>query len=191
MQDAAQIYSREGCPSFEIAAYIDGELDPVRESELELHLASCPECTEEMNLQKQFLCSLNSSLKNDAEIELPANFTKTIVANAEGSVSGLRRPRERFNAIFICSTLLLFGLFALGAGAGGFLDSVLGMAEKSVAVASFVGRIAYSVLIGVNVLLRSFGSQAQIPPVVSVIAVTLSCVLFIVLSRRFLRLPRT
>ena len=191
MQEAAHIFTREDCPTFEIAAYIDGELDPVHESELELHLASCPECSEEMNLQKQFLCSLNSSLKNDTGIELPANFTRTIVANAEGSVSGLRRPRERFNAIFICSTLLLFGLFALGAGAGGFLDTVFGVAEKSVAVVSFIGRIAYSVLIGFNVLLRSFGSQAQIPPFVSVIAVTLSCVLFIVVSRRFLRFPRT
>lgn len=191
MQDASQIYNRTGCPSFEIAAYIDGELDPARESELELHLASCTECAEEMNLQKQFLCSLNSSLKNDTEIELPVNFTKTIVANAEGSVSGLRRPRERFNAIFICSTLLLFGLFALGAGAGGFLDTMLGVAEKSVAVVSFIGRIAYSVLIGVNVLLRAFSSQTQIPSFVSVIAVALSCVLFIVVSRRFLRFPRT
>ncbi len=191
MQYEAEIASRPGCPAFEIAAYIDGELDAARESELELHVATCPDCAEEMNLQKQFLCSLNSSLKNDTEIELPANFTKTIVANAEGSVSGLRRPRERFNAIFICSTLLLFGLFALGAGAGGFLDTFLGIAEKSVAVLSFIGRIAYSVLIGVNVLLRSFGSQAQIPPFVSVIAVTLSCVLFIVVSRRFLRFPRT
>ncbi len=191
MEHVAQNYNRTGCPSFEIAAYIDGELDPVRESELELHLASCTECAEEMNLKKQFLCSLNSSLKNDTEIELPANFTKTIVANAEGSVSGLRRPRERFNAIFICSTLLLFGLFALGAGAGGFLDTMLGVTEKSVAVVSFVGRIAYSVLIGVNVLLRAFSTQTQIPSFVSVIAVALSCVLFVVLSRRFLRFPRT
>lgn len=191
MEHIAQNYNRTGCPSFEIAAYIDGELDPARESELELHLASCTECAEEMNLQKQFLCSLNSSLKNDTEFELPPNFTKTIVANAEGSVSGLRRPRERFNAIFICSTLLLFGLFALGAGAGGFLDTMLGVAEKSVAVVSFIGRIAYSVLIGVNVLLRAFSSQTQIPSFVSVIAVALSCVLFIVVSRRFLRFPRT
>mgnify|MGYP001415221518 CR=1 FL=1 len=141
------------CPSFEIAAYIDGELDPVRESELELHFAECSDCKAEMNLQKQFLCSLNSSLMNDNDIELPANFTRTIVANAEGSVRGLRGSRERFNAVFICCTLLLFGLFAMGTESGSFIATVSGIADQAVAVAGFVGHILYSVFVRLSVLL--------------------------------------
>src|SRR2546423_3864915 len=93
------------CPTDEIAAFIDGEMDPVREFELETHLALCEICSLELNQQKQFLCGLSSSLKHEDEIELPANFAKLIVANAESTVTGLRRPRERFNAIFICAGL--------------------------------------------------------------------------------------
>src|SRR5438445_5520441 len=102
------------CPTDEIAAYIDGEMDAAREFELETHLAACEICSLELNQQKQFLASLNSSLKHEGDLELPANFTKLIVANAESTVSGLRRPRERFNAMFICAGLFLFALFALG-----------------------------------------------------------------------------
>ena len=104
------------CPSEEIAAYIDGEIELVRESELDVHFAACPICSDELNQQKEFLCRLNSSLKQEGDLELPANFTKLIVVNAESTVSGLRRPRERFNAIFICAGLFLFVLFALGTG---------------------------------------------------------------------------
>src|SRR5690349_12215641 len=104
------------CPSYEIAAYIDGELDQSRELELSMHFAACDVCSQELNQQKQFLCELDAGLKG--EIELPSDFAKTVIANAESTVSGLRRPRERFNALFICAALSLFALFALGPDAG-------------------------------------------------------------------------
>src|SRR5436190_12740079 len=106
------------CPIDEISAYIDGELDAAREFEMDLHFAGCQTCACELNEQKNFLRNLDVSLGHDREVELPPNFTKLIVANAESTVSGLRRPRERFNALFICSGLLLFVLFATGAEAG-------------------------------------------------------------------------
>src|SRR5664279_3152743 len=112
------------CPSDEIASYIDGELDLTRELELDAHFRECSICTDELNQQKQFVCSLDLSLKHERELELPANFTKTIVANAESTVSGLRRPRERFNAIFICAGLFLFVLFALGTNTGSYFEEV-------------------------------------------------------------------
>ena len=40
------------CPTGDIAAYIDGELSPDHESELDLHFADCSVCTYEMNQQK-------------------------------------------------------------------------------------------------------------------------------------------
>src|SRR2546421_46883 len=112
------------CPLDEIASYIDGELDAPREMELDAHFSQCAACSDELNLQKQFLCSLESSLKHESELELPPNFTKQIVANAESTVSGLRRPRERFNALFICAGLMLFILFALGPDAGRVIDGI-------------------------------------------------------------------
>src|SRR5438045_9741833 len=87
------------CPSDEISSYIDGELDPVRALELDIHFAECASCALELNQQKQFLCELDSNLKRDSELRLPADFAKTIAANPESTVSGLRRPAERFNAV--------------------------------------------------------------------------------------------
>src|SRR5262249_2163468 len=105
------------CPSLDIAAYIDGELSPDAEIALERHLATCSFCTEELNLQKQFVNALNCSL--GAVPEIPADFTKRIVTNAESNVRGLRRKSEWLNALFVCVALLFFVLFALGANARG------------------------------------------------------------------------
>src|SRR5688572_23637914 len=143
------------CPTDDIAAYIDGELDLARELELDGHFAKCVPCTRELNQQKQFLCGLNSGLQRERELELPANFTKRVVANAESTVSGLRRPRERFNAIFICSALLLFVLFALGADAARVFDGVSLIFEKVAIVGGFFGHAIYALFVGVAIILRS------------------------------------
>ena len=158
MTDKTQIFE---CPTDEIAAYIDGDLDPSCEFEIEAHFAGCEICSHELNQQKQLLCGLNSSLKHEKDIELPANFTRLIVANAESTVSGLRRPRERYNAIFICAGLFLFVLFGLGAEAGKVFDGVYGFFGQIAIVGGFFGHLIYSVFIGVVIVLRSFASQFQ------------------------------
>ena len=96
------------CPLDDIASYVDGELSPDEETEFEAHLAGCETCRTELNHQKEFLFALSSSLESENDIPLPKDFTRTIVANAESRVSGLRRPRERFTAIFICAVLFIF-----------------------------------------------------------------------------------
>src|SRR4051794_15624975 len=132
------------CSLDEIAAYIDGELDAAREREMDEHFAGCRPCSEELNVQKQFLCSLESSLKHENDLELPENFTRRIVANAESSVAGLRPARERFNAVFICAALLLFVLFALGADARRAFASAAGVVDQVAAVGSVFGHFIYS-----------------------------------------------
>ena len=149
------------CPADEIAAYIDGELDAAGESEMEVHFAACASCAEELNLQKQFLCSLESSLKGENDLELPADFTKHVVANAESSVTGLRPARERFNAVFICAALLLFVLFALGADAGRALDGAAGAVDRLAAVGSLLGHFIYSFFLGVIIIMRAFATQMR------------------------------
>src|SRR5687767_7691259 len=100
--DRAETKDRMVCPSPELSAYIDGELSPREELELEVHLAECRTCADELNLQKSFLNALDSSLDDEIEIPLPKNFTKSVVANAESRVNGLRHPHEWRNAAFIC-----------------------------------------------------------------------------------------
>lgn len=177
------------CPSFEIAAYIDGELDAARELEIESHFAGCPQCNNELTSQKQFLCGLNASLKNESEIELPANFTQLVVANAESTVSGLRRPGEQFNAVFICVALGLFVLFALGAEPTRILHGVPVVFDKASAVGGFFTHIIYSFFLGIAIVFRSVAAQFTVE-----VATTIPMLLFgfslMYFSRRVLRLGR-
>ncbi len=152
---------KDGCPSFEIAAYLDGELDAPRELELESHFASCSTCSNELNHQKHFLNQLNSRLSNESEIELPKDFARQIVANAESSVSGLRHPGEQLNAVYIIATLLFFVVFAMGAEAQGFFSGFASILEKAAAVGGFLGRIVYSFFVGVIVVLRTLAAPLQ------------------------------
>lgn len=150
------------CPVHEISAYIDGELTEVRERELEAHFEACRGCTDDLNAQKRFLSELDLRLRDEGEVDVPSNFAKQIIVSAESSVTGLRPPRERYNAIFICAGLLLFALFAMGAESGRFLSSTVDTMEQTAALGGFFGHIVYSIFLGVVVVLRSFASQVHV-----------------------------
>jgi anti-sigma factor RsiW len=165
------------CPSDEISAYIDGELTPQRELELDLHFASCRACNLQLNDLKQFLRGLDDTLRLEGDLELPKDFTKVVVANAESSVSGLRRPRERFNAVFICVGLSLFVLFALGAQAETLLDQIA-------AVGGFFGHLIYSFFIGLAIIVRSVASQSDFGPSAAALLAVLFAGFSLYVSRR-------
>lgn len=147
------------CPSPEISAYIDGELSSIDEMALELHLAVCRPCSDDLNLQKTFLNALNSSLVDEETIELPKNFTKAVVANAESRVSGLRRPGERRSAAIICGVLILFSLFALGSNAEKTISAAGSIIDKVVAVVVSIGHLAYDFALGAAIVFRSLSSK--------------------------------
>ena len=157
IKETAKIQSP--CPLEDIAAYIDGEISPREELELEMHFAVCKPCTDELNSQKKLLCALDSFCLNEKQIDLPEDFTKVVVTKAESHVSGLRRPQERRTALFICSGLFLLVLLGLA----GETDSVLGtfgkFAEQFAAVAGFVAHLVYDVAVGFAVILRSLSGQ--------------------------------
>lgn len=150
------------CPTDDIAAYVDGELDAAFEMQMDLHFASCKACTVELNHQKEFLRNLDVSLGYERDLELPADFARQVVANAESTVSGLRRPRERFNALFICAALALFVLFAMGAEAGTLLDSAALALDRAAAVGGIFSHMVYSLFIGLAIVVRNVAGQAQI-----------------------------
>ncbi|MBA4123725.1 MAG: zf-HC2 domain-containing protein [Acidobacteria bacterium] len=143
----------------EIAAFIDGELLPREEIELELHLSVCGSCAAELNEQKKLLRALDYALENDGEIKLPANFTKIVVANAESKVSGLRRPQERSKSLFVCAVLFLLALLGLGGETETVLNTFGKFAEQFLAVGGFVWNLIYDVSVGTAIVLRSLGSQ--------------------------------
>lgn len=159
------------CPSDDISAYLDAELSAERELELERHFAGCGICHAELNSQKQFLRGLESTLRADADVDLPTDFTRHLVANAESSVSGLRRPRERFNALFISLAMLLFALFALGADGERLLAGVLSFFAQAASVAGIVGHMVYTIFLGAAIIVRSLAAQVSGDAVVGVVAI--------------------
>ena len=175
--------NKGACPSADISAYLDGELSPQREIELEKHFAGCPVCSEELNIQKTILCAISSSLENEREIELPENFTKVVVANAESRVSGLRRPRERYNAVFICAGLFFFCLFALGADSTKFFGAAVQVFDQIAAVGVFVAHVAYDLAIGAVIILRSITSQFLSDSTFSFVVPGMFAVSLFILSR--------
>jgi hypothetical protein len=171
------------CPIDEIAAYIDGELSPAHEIELEFHFSMCPSCVEQLNLQKQFLCDLDSSLKEDHPIELPDDFAKVIATRAESSVSGLRRPAERYNALFVCAAVLLFFLFATGANASRAVDGGGKAIDQAAVILGFFGHLVYSIFFGIAVILRTFAGQITFDPWAAAFLILISSSILFAISR--------
>ena len=182
--------TKTACLTDDIAAYVDGELTPEREMELDIHFAACPRCLNELNEQKRFLRQLEFSLHEEQSLELPPDFTKLVVANAESSVSGLRRPGERYNALFIIVGLSLFVLFASGAEAGRVLSGLSSLADQLAAVAGFFGHLIYSLFLGVVIVLRTIGSHASVDAFSVLALLAISILILTALSRRVLRTGR-
>lgn len=155
-QEIAKLSS--ACPRSEIAAYVDGELTPPAELDLETHLATCQICAEELNQQKRFLYALDCVLV-EREVSLPADFTRIVVNNAGSRVSGLRRPRERFNALFICSALFLVVILGLGSETQNTLSTFSRVFEQFWAIGGFVAHLAYDIAVGAIVIVRSLCFQ--------------------------------
>lgn len=180
------------CPSPELSAYLDGELSPTDEMALELHLSGCRLCTDDLNLQKSFLNALDFSFEGEGQIELPKDFTRAVVANAESRVSGLRRPHERRNAALICAALIVFSLFALGSSAGKTLTMAASMLEKVIAVFAATGHLAYDVALGSTIIFRSLSSKFLFDSGGTVLVFLVLVVLSLYLSSRLVvRLNRT
>ncbi|MEP6849019.1 MAG: zf-HC2 domain-containing protein [Acidobacteriota bacterium] len=175
--------SKFDCPSEEIASYIEGELSPVREIELEMHFAGCETCSAELNLQKKFLIALDHALESEKQIELPVNFTKVVVANAESRVSGLRRRSERFNALFVCAALFVFLMFTLGADSGKALSGFMTVFEKVGAVLAFAGHCAYDLAVGAVIIIRSLTSNLVTDSTLSTLFPGISAIGLYVVSR--------
>src|SRR5262249_17533794 len=138
----------------------------------------------ELNLQKRFLIALDHALESEEQVDLPANFTRVVVANAESRVSGLRRRSERFGAFFVCFGLFLVIIFAVGAsGSNTAIDGVFVIFEKVAAVAGFVARTAYDIALGAIVILRSLASRFVIDSSIDIVFPGTAVVFSFIVSR--------
>lgn len=143
------------CHPSAVARYLEGELLPETREEFERHLAACRECHDELNRQKMFLNALDAAFGSDLDVDVPDNFTRTVVAHAESDVRGFRCPRERNQAFIVILTLL--GVAALGIGFGflGDYDPIGRALDQVVTVGTFVGHFVRDVAVASTVVLRS------------------------------------
>jgi anti-sigma factor RsiW len=173
------------CPSPDVSAYLDGELSVQAELELEMHVAVCRACADELNLQKSFLNALGSTLDQENAIELPSNFAKAVVTNAESRVSGLRHPHERRNAGFICAALIVLSVIALGSNTAPALAAATAIAETFFVVAEWAWHFVYDIALGSTIVFRSLASAFLFD---SAVAIALVLGLFVLSLYVFSRL---
>lgn len=178
------------CPRDEIAAYLDGELNPQAELALEMHFAVCPACLKELNEQKKLLCVLDFALEEKGEIELPENFTRVVVTNAESKVTGLRCPRERSRALFVCAALFLLITFGLGTETTKTFVSLGAIGEKFFAVGGFFVHLIHDITIAVTVILRSLCLQFVFKSAVTAAVLGIFFVLSLLIFSRLIRSRR-
>jgi anti-sigma factor RsiW len=177
------------CPREEIAAYVDGEIPPREELELELHFAACRTCSDELNSQKKLLCALDSIGRGREEIELPEDFTKVVVTAAESKVSGLRRPQERRKALFVCA--ILFLLFVIAGETQVLFGSVGAITEQIAAAGSVFVHFVYDITLGITIILRSLSNHLVFSSSVSFFVITVVLLIsLLTLSRLFIRHDR-
>lgn len=163
------------CPREEIGAFLDGELSADQEAVFETHIASCPNCREELNLQRSFLIALSGSLEENADIQIPKDFTRNIISRAESDLSGIRSRSERVVALSIAGILILMAAAALGGEFSSVIRPARAAIEKFSVLFDLVGHLSYSFVFGTMSVLRSALSRQEI-------SLSLAAVLFTVVA---------
>lgn len=86
-----------------VTAYVDGELDTTAEARFEEHVISCQDCRLELRVHRQFMCELDALLANDAQLVVPADFSRVVAARAVSDMSGVRTRAENRKALVFVS----------------------------------------------------------------------------------------
>lgn len=102
------------CETENIAAYIEGDLEPAFQSALEEHLKSCAHCAGELRDQRLFMCELDSALASPFDLAVPANFAQVVAVNAKSDMRGMREGAEHARAFRYCVILGLAAFALLG-----------------------------------------------------------------------------
>ncbi len=145
------------CPAENIYAYIDGELSAAAEIEFELHTAKCAYCSAAVRAEKMMLNEIAGSFEIPEDLEIPQDFTRRVVANAESSIKVHRWRTEVFIAGAAISGLLAIGLAA--GDAQNFWGPLARLFERLAVLSTYLFYFLYSLAFGIAVFARSiFGA---------------------------------
>ncbi len=146
------------CETENIAAYIEGDLEPALTSALEEHLKECAHCASELRAQRLFMCELDSALASPFDLEVPANFARVVAVNAKSDMRGMRDSSEHARALRFC---IILGLAAF---------ALLGFASSKavvLSVRSFAGKVFGTLGFFVEAIFNAAAGFALISRVVS------------------------
>ena len=152
------------CHTEDVAAYLDGELDPVASESFEAHLKTCARCTTELRNQRQLLCTLDFAF-GGRPFELPRNFSRVVATHAESDLSGMRKQTERRRALQLCAALALLSFALLGAATRALvLQPTRSFLRIAGSLFDLVGRALYDAGTGVAVIGRVVGRALILAP---------------------------
>lgn len=143
------------CETEKIAAYIEGDLEPALLLVLEEHIKQCGRCASELQVQRLFMCELNSALASPFKLEVPTNFAQVVAIRAESDMSGVRDRAEHTRALRYCIILGLAAFALLGFASGrAVLLNLIVVANKVFGVIGFFAKTTYNAASGFTVISR-------------------------------------
>ena len=143
------------CEREDIAAYIEGDLEPTLHRGLEDHLKECESCAAELQAQRLFMCELDSVLASPFDLAVPANFARVVAVNAKSDMRGMRDTAEHARALRFCIILGLAAFALLGfASSKAVILSVKSFAGKVFGVLDFFAEAIFNAATGFTVVSR-------------------------------------
>jgi anti-sigma factor RsiW len=143
------------CETGNIAAYVDGELDPGHRETLEEHIKQCAACASELQAQRLFMCELDSAMASPFELAVPPNFAQVVAVRAESDMRGVRDRSEHTRALRFCIILGLAAFALLGvASSKAVILNVRSGAVKVFGVVGLFARATFDAASGVTVISR-------------------------------------
>ena len=181
------------CETENIAAYIEGDLEPALHSDLEEHLKECVHCASELRDQRLFMCELDSALASPFDLEVPENFAKVVAVHAKSDMRGMRDASEHARALRFCIILGLAAFALLGfASSKAVVLSIKAFAGKVFGVLSFFGEAILNAAAGFTVVSRVVSrgliSDSRLAGLAGLLLVVLAIA---ILSRLITRYHRT
>jgi anti-sigma factor RsiW len=181
------------CESENIAAYIEGDLEPALRLSLEGHLKECARCTSELQEQRLFMCELDSVLASPFELAVPPNFAQVVAVHAESDMRGVRDSAEHARALRFCIVLALAAFALLGfASSKALVVSVRSLAEKVFGILRFFAEAIFNAAAGFlvvsRVVSRGLIADSRLAGVAGLLLLVLAIA---VLSRLIARYHRT
>ncbi len=148
------------CPSADVAAYLDGELDAAAEARFSAHLRECSACAARLREQRMLLCELDFMLEHEEFPALPENFAEVVTVRAQADLRGARTRSEHKRAAKLCLILGLFAFALLGGAWPAMIATPLRRLLALLGVAAdFAGHALFDTGAGVAVLARNIGGQ--------------------------------